>query len=94
MSQGGGDVGGAGEAVQADRQVAQGGHDLWAGAGADLGEVFGEGDVADRVQGVLDLPVPADPDGELGGANLVRAQVGGRVDGLGAPTGRAGWTGR
>jgi hypothetical protein len=42
------------------------------------------------VQGVLDLPVPADPGGELVGAGLVRAQVGDRVDGLGAPRGLAG----
>lgn len=39
-----------------------------------------------RVQRVLDLPVPADPAGELFGTGLVRAQVGDRVDGLGAPS--------
>ena len=56
-----------------------------AGAGADLGQVLGEGHIADPVQGVLDLPVPADPGGELVGSGLVRGQVGDRVDGLGAP---------
>ena len=40
MSEGLGDVGGPGQAVQGDGQVPQGGHDLWAVAGADLGEVF------------------------------------------------------
>ena len=63
----GGDVGGAGEAVQADHEVAQRGHDLRAGAGADLGSVFVVGDVADPVEPVLDLPVAADPRGEFGG---------------------------
>ena len=45
-------------------QVPQGGHDLRAVAGADLGGVFSVGDVADVVQG-LDLPMPADPSGQL-----------------------------
>src|SRR3954453_15651845 len=33
----------------------------------------------------LDLPVPADPGGELVGRGLVRGQVGDGVDGLGVP---------
>jgi hypothetical protein len=37
------------------------------------------------VQAVLDLPVPANPGGELIGAGLVRPEVGDRVDGLGSP---------
>lgn len=48
----------AAESEQADSSVAQGGHDLRAAAGADLGVVFGVGDVADPVQPVLDRPVP------------------------------------
>jgi hypothetical protein len=36
MSESRGDVVGAGEAVQADHEVAHGGHDLWGGTGADL----------------------------------------------------------
>ncbi|MGI5182402.1 tyrosine-type recombinase/integrase [Dactylosporangium sp. CA-152071] len=44
---GGGDVGVAGEAEDVDGGVAEGGHDLRAGAGADLGSVFVVGDVAD-----------------------------------------------
>jgi len=59
MSERGGDVGVAVEAQQPDYRVAQGGHDLWPGAGSVLGVVFGEGDVADPVQAVLDRPVPA-----------------------------------
>lgn len=66
-------------------RVAQRCHDLRGSAGADLGQVLGEGDIADPVQAVLDLPVPADPGGELGGAGLVGGQVGDGVDGLGAP---------
>ncbi|MGH3586800.1 MAG: hypothetical protein ACRDQ0_10800, partial [Pseudonocardia sp.] len=92
MSECGGDVRGAGEAVQADRDVPQGGHDLRPGAGLDLGGVLGEGDVADPVQAVLDLPVPPDPGGQFGGPGLVRAQVGDRVDGLGAPPGAVQWS--
>ena len=41
-----GDVGGAGLAVAAEGEVAQGGHDGWAVAGADLAVVFGEGHIA------------------------------------------------
>jgi hypothetical protein len=37
------------------------------------------------VQCIFDLPMPADPGGELVRTGLVRAQVGDRVDGLGAP---------
>ena len=58
MSQRGGDVGGPGEAMQAYREGAQCGHDLRAGAGADLGQVLGVGDIADPMQAILDLPVP------------------------------------
>lgn len=46
VSVGGGDVGDAGEAQDADGGVSLGGHDLWSGAGADLGSVFVVGDVA------------------------------------------------
>jgi hypothetical protein len=85
MSGRGGDVGGAGEGVQTDHQVAQRGHDLGAVAGADLGEILGERYVTHPVQAVLDLPVPADPGGQLLGTGLVWSKVGDRVDGLGAP---------
>lgn len=88
MSKGGGDVGGSGGAVQADHQVAQGGHHPAGRPGTDLGQVFGEGHVADPTQGVLDAAVTADPSGELVKANLMRAQVGDRISGLGAPPAR------
>src|SRR5664279_3689127 len=81
----GGDVGGAVTAVDADGEVAQYGHDRGAVAGADLAVVFGEGDVADPVQPVLDVPVAADDVGDLVGSDLALVQVGDRVDGLGAP---------
>src|SRR5882672_11476715 len=61
MSQAGGDVGGAGEAEQADRGVAEGGHHLGSVAGTDLGAVFVVDDVADPVGAVLDSPVALDP---------------------------------
>jgi hypothetical protein len=67
-----------------DGQVAQGGHGLGSAAGADLGGVFAVADVAEVVQG-LDLPVAADPGGELGGGCLVGVQAGDRVDGDGPP---------
>jgi hypothetical protein len=62
---GGGDAGVPGRFQDADGQVAQGGHGLGSAAGADLGGVFAVADVAEVVQG-LDLPVAADPGGELG----------------------------
>ena len=43
MSESRGKVVGAGEAVQADHEVAQGGHDLWGGTGSDAGQVLTEG---------------------------------------------------
>jgi hypothetical protein len=39
---------------------------VWAGAGAYLGAVLGEGGVAEVVQAVLDRPVPAEVVGEAG----------------------------
>jgi len=49
------------ESEDADGGVAEGGHDLGAVADADLGVVFGVGDVAHPVQAVLDRPVTAQP---------------------------------
>jgi hypothetical protein len=72
--------------VQADRQVPQRGHDQRTSAGADVGQVLGEGHVPHPVQPVLDLPMVADRCGEFIGSRLVRGEVGDRVDGLGAPT--------
>ncbi len=47
MSQGGGDVGPAGQLEQADRGVAEGGHHVWGVALAHLGAVLFEGYIAD-----------------------------------------------
>jgi hypothetical protein len=50
VSEGGGEVDRPSAAQHADGEVAQAGHDVWAGAGADLGAVLGEGGVADVMQ--------------------------------------------
>jgi hypothetical protein len=52
-----GDVLVAGESVAAGGEVAQGGHHRRSVAGADLGQVLSERDIADPVQR-LDPPVP------------------------------------
>ena len=70
--------------MEADGEVAEGGHDLWAVTGPDLGMVLGEGHVADPVQPVLYGPVPTDRVGELGRSGVVVGQVGDRVDGFAA----------
>src|SRR3954454_8144423 len=72
---GGGDVGPADQAQQADRQAAQGGHDPRGGSGADPGGVLGVGDVADLVDG-LGFPLAADQGGEFGGGGVVRGEAG------------------
>jgi hypothetical protein len=46
---------------------------VWAGAGADPGSVFVVGDVADPVDLIFDVPVAANPCGELGRFGLVDA---------------------
>jgi hypothetical protein len=57
---------------------------LWGGAGAGLGGVLGEGDIAEVVQR-LDAPVPPEPVGQAGGAGLGGGEVGDRVHGHGPP---------
>ena len=52
-------------AMAAEGEVAQGGHDGGAVAGAALTVIFGEGHIADPVQFVLDRPTIADGLGEL-----------------------------
>jgi hypothetical protein len=84
VAAGGGDAGVPGRFQDADGQVAQGSHGLGSAAGADLGGVFAVADVADVVQG-LDLPVAADPGGELGGGCLVGVQADDRADSDGPP---------
>ena len=80
VSVGGGDVGVAVEAEQADGEVAEGGHDAGGVSGSDLGFVFLVGDVADPVELVLHVPVPADPGGERGRVGGFGAGAGDEVD--------------
>jgi hypothetical protein len=54
-----GDVAGAGQTEQGDRQIAEGGHHLRACARADAGAIFIEGDVADPMQAILNRPLAA-----------------------------------
>jgi hypothetical protein len=84
VAAGGGDAGVAGEPEDGDGEVAQGGHHLGSVAGADLGGVFVVGDITDVVKH-FDLPVAADPAGQLGRGGLGHGQAGDRVDGDGAP---------
>jgi hypothetical protein len=72
-----------GQAEQPDREVAQGGHDLGTGGGADAAGVFGEGDVADQVER-FDLPVGAGQGTELLRAGVVSGLAAERVDEFGA----------
>jgi hypothetical protein len=76
------DVGPAGEAEEADCDVSHGGHDLWGGAGTDLGSVFVEGDVADVVSAVFYSPVAAVEGEDVGGVGLVGGEAGDAVHGL------------
>ena len=62
-----GDVGLPVAAQESDSGVAQGGHHLRDAAGADLGVVFGKGDIAHIVGAILDDPVGADPVEDDGG---------------------------
>src|SRR4029450_4078672 len=85
VPQGSGEVDWPGAAQRADGQVAQAGHDLGAGAGAQLGGVLGEGGVAQVVPAVLDRPVPAEVVGEAGRAGLGEGEAGNRIDRYGPP---------
>jgi hypothetical protein len=49
----------------------------------DLAAVFVVGDIADPVDLVLDVPVLADPSGQLGRLGLVDAQISEGIDGFG-----------
>src|SRR6266508_4826506 len=85
---GAGDVGLAVAAVVSDGGVAQHGGDGGAVAGAGLVSVLAEGDVADPVQPVLDVPFQPRPVVELVGLGLLGGrgddQVGGLPAGLAA----------
>ena len=66
---GGACVGAVGESDEADREVAEGGHDLWGVAGVEVVTVFVVGDVSDPVEG-FDPPVALEPGRDLGGMGL------------------------
>jgi len=78
-----GDVGVAGEAEDADSEVAAGREGAGAVAGERLGAVFVVGDVADVVDAVLDAPVTADELVEFRGASQLCGEAGEVVGGLG-----------
>jgi hypothetical protein len=78
----GGDVDRPRPTEHPDDQVAQAGHDVGSGAGAGLGAVLTEGDVADVAQR-LDRPVPPQQVGEPGGAGLLEREAGDGIDGHG-----------
>lgn len=85
---GGGEVGPAEQAGQADGQVAQAGHDARDCSGPDSAGVPAVGDVADVVQG-LDTPLATDQSGELSVGDPARWEAGDRVDLAGAVVGAA-----
>ena len=57
VAAGGGDVVGAGDAVTGQGEVAQGGHVRGTVSATDLGQIFGEGDIADPMQAIFYVPV-------------------------------------
>src|SRR5436305_169483 len=77
-----GDVGASGQAQGADRQVAEGGQCSGCGAGAQLGGVFAEGDVADPMQTIFHDPVTSFVVVELCRAGQVGGQAGDSVHDL------------
>src|SRR5215212_6932468 len=70
------DVGGTGGAQQADGEVTAGGEGVGDGAGAHLGAILLEGDVADVVEAVLDAPVSSSQSQERLGVGLLGRQAG------------------
>ena len=70
------------ESDEADGQVAQGGRDLWAVAGARLVAVLIEDHVSDPVKSVLDSPVPLDPGRDDLGPGIGHRQGADQVDHL------------
>jgi hypothetical protein len=81
-AEGGGDVGVAGLAVEADGEVAEAGHGAGQVAGADLGVVLAVGAVTDVMEEVLDTPVTSDPGSELRAGRLAGGEAGDQIDPL------------
>ena len=72
---GGCDIGFAGEAQQADREIAQGGHRLRDAATAHLGTILIVSHVAHPVRLVFDGPVLADQTEQTGGIGTLGRQA-------------------
>jgi hypothetical protein len=93
-SGGAGDVGFAVAAVVSDGGVAQDGGDGRAVAGSGLMSVFTEGDIANPVEPVLDVPLSPDSVLQVGGLGVFGRQghdkVGGFAGGLGVDGAGAG----
>ena len=70
------------ESDEADGQVTQGGHDLWAVAGAQLVAVLIEDHVPDPVKSVLDSSVPLDPGRDDLGLGIGHREGANQVDHL------------
>jgi hypothetical protein len=70
VTEGNSEVDRPGAAEHTNDEVAQARHRVWAATGPKLGSVFGEGDIADVVQTVLDRPVAPEVVSEPGGAGL------------------------
>ena len=67
MVQGGGDVGPAGPAQEIGQSIVQRGFGMSALADPPLVGVFAPGDIADRMNLVFAVPVPASPTLQVGG---------------------------
>ena len=77
-----GDVDSSGQAMEADRGVAQCGHQGGAVPGVELVTVLVEGHIPDPVQPVLDTPMTLDEVSEVSGAGLAGIEGGDQVNHL------------
>ena len=79
-SEGCGDADSSGQAMEADRGVAQRGHYGGAVPGVELVTVLVEGHIPDPVQPVLDTPMTLDEVSEVSGAGLAGIEGGDQVN--------------
>ena len=82
VSEGCGDADSSGQAMEADRGVAQRGHHGGAVPGVELVTVLVEGHIPDPVQPVLDTPMTLDEVSEVSGAGLAGIEGGDQVNHL------------
>ena len=80
VSEGCGDADSSGQAMAADRGVAQRGHHGGAVPGVELVTVLVEGHIPDPVQPVLDTPMALDEVDEVSGAGLAGIEGGDQVE--------------